>query len=860
MLFNRVWFLIVMMLSIVALPIRINAASPTVIFSEIAWAGSSISSSDEWIELTNLSSDPIDLTGWTITGAGSSGKTLTLPEGSVIAPYSTYLITNYANGNASTALAVLPNNTTATLSLPNDGFSLALSDALGSQIDVAGSDRSPFAGGSGSTSDSADGRYRSMVRVDGLVAGSDEAAWSDATTSSGFLDGVQDLGTPGVVEAVEEVIEEAPSVSSDPSVLADSVVTEEAVEEAVVEVTPEVEEEVVEEDLSVPSDPEAQAEEEIVEVTETKEADVAETVAAEDPSDTSEPELLIEEEVVEIVETESIEAVETVQVVEAVSVFYSPGVILINEFVVDPLEDQTEWIELVNRSTETITLTGWTIEDATGKTTDLSSITLTPGSYSVVDSPKGKLNNDDDTITLRDATNLVIDTISYGSEAPEDGRALARNSSNTFELTETTTPGGPNVISVEEVSEEVQEVEEVDADTEIPVTTSDPTTLRFSSLYPNTTGDDELEEYIELTNTGDEQIDLLGWTIEDGSTDFYIISESQIVEPQDTKKIMRADSGIALNNTGDTLELRDPNEEVVDTVSYGNAAKGSTYTFMNDAWTWSGTVSVTEAVTTSSSTSAARTVSSAPASSASLKIQTLTIEQSKNLSDGKRVRVQGVITVLPGVFARQTFYVMDETGGIQIYFYDADFPELTIGQHIYVTGEMSTSHGERRIKIQVQTDIASAQQESTLIPVVISIPEINEDRIGSLVTTNGLVRSRENGKLIIEDAGSELVVSLKSDPEIDAARFERGDRIMVTGVLTSYDGELRIRPRAEDDILIDESAIVSLALSTDEDGKSLFEDSQTRTGLILLLVTAASLSLLAIQQYRSRRQLTLSTP
>ena len=63
-------------------------------------------------------------------------------------------------------------------------------------------------------------------------------------------------------------------------------------------------------------------------------------------------------------------------------------------------------------------------------------------------------------------------------------------------------------------------------------------------------------------------------------------------------------------------------------------------------------------------------------------------------------------------------------------------------------------------------------------------------------------------------------------------------------MLTSYDGELRIRPRAEDDILIDESAIVSLALSTDEDGKSLFEDSQTRTGLILLLVTAASLSLL----------------
>ena len=71
-----------------------------------------------------ISSDPIDPTGWTITGAGSSGKHSTLPEARDRS-YSTYLITNYANGNASTALAVLP-NTTATLSLPNDGFSLAL--------------------------------------------------------------------------------------------------------------------------------------------------------------------------------------------------------------------------------------------------------------------------------------------------------------------------------------------------------------------------------------------------------------------------------------------------------------------------------------------------------------------------------------------------------------------------------------------------------------------------------------------------------------------------------------------------------------------------------------------------------------
>jgi hypothetical protein len=39
----------------------------TIIFSELAWAGSSVSTADEWLELKNLTSSSIDLTGWNIT-------------------------------------------------------------------------------------------------------------------------------------------------------------------------------------------------------------------------------------------------------------------------------------------------------------------------------------------------------------------------------------------------------------------------------------------------------------------------------------------------------------------------------------------------------------------------------------------------------------------------------------------------------------------------------------------------------------------------------------------------------------------------------------------------------------------------
>lgn len=853
MLFNRAWLVIVMLLSIVALPIRVSATSPTVIFSEIAWAGSSISSSDEWIELVNLTADTIDLSLWTITGAGSSGKILTLPAESSIAPYSTFLIANYENGNASTALATIANYVTATVSLPNDGFGLALFDALGSQVDVAGGNGSPFAGGSGSVADSADGRYRSMVRADGLIAGSDEAAWGNATASSGFLDGVTDLGTPGMAEQVVEVVNAVEVVT-----VVEEEEAVETIEEIVAEEISPIIEEAIEEDLSVPSDSSDLSEAEVVADTEVVEKNI---------SVQTEP----------VVPTEPVVASVPVVTQTVTTIFYSPGVILVNEFVVDPVDNATEWIELTNRSTQTIVLTGWTIEDATGKTTDLSTITIMSGSYIVIDSPKGKLNNDGDTIILRDATGAVIDSVSYGTntlKTPQDSMALARNSSNIFELTKTTTPGGPNVIFVEKVVEVVKVTEVIKVVKAVEVvqaekvetvrttTYTGPTTLQFLKLYPNTTGDDALEEYIELTNTGDKQVDLFGWIIEDGSTDRHTFSQSQIIEAGATVIIPRADSAIALNNTGDTLELLDPNNDVVDTVTYGNASKGSLYTLVNGVWTWSAMVSTAEA-TIDATTTTARTVASTKLVSTVLNannVTSLTIEQSKNLADGTRVRVEGVVIALPGSLGRQFFYLMDATGGIQIYFYDAEFPELALGQNVRVLGDMSSSHGERRVKMGSLTDLTYANSETAVSATSLSIMELQENLIGSLVMTSGIVQSRQNGKLILEDGGSELVVYLKSTPEIDANRFERGDRVTVTGILTSYDGELRIRPRMDEDIVVDESAATLLALSTDESGKGIFDSSQSRVGLILLMATAAALGLLAFRRNQMRHQPKLSTP
>ncbi|MBI5794600.1 lamin tail domain-containing protein, partial [Candidatus Uhrbacteria bacterium] len=695
----------------------------------------------------------IDLTGWTITGAGSNEKTLTLPEGSSIAPNSTYLITNYENGNKNTALVVLPNYTTATLSLPNDGFSLALNDALGSQVDVAGGSGSPFAGGSGGTADAADGRYRSMVRADGLVAGSDKTAWVDATTTSGFLGGVQDLGTPGMVEPVVEAHENSPVViqSPDASVGVEGSQAEEVTAEAVV-VTEETEI-IVEQDpsnVSVPSDPVVAEDviEEIPVVT-VEDTAVEETTIDDTAESTVETVVKTVEVVIEPTVTKEPKP-ETVVVTQTVT-HYTPHVILINEFVVDPIDGENEWIELVNRSLMTIALTGWTVEDASGKTTDLSSLTMTTGSYVVVDSPKGRLNNDTDTIILRDPTGQVIDSVAYGGDAlpsPKDGEALARTG-NVFVITQTPSPAQANQIE----TQEAVMVEQVAIVTANPVSDESPT--------------------VESVALSPEQ-------------------QEKTVSPSPKK------------------------------------------------------------------TSTAKLTSSTPKKTGSKAVLSSTIFESKGLPDDARVRLEGIVTALPGSFARQIFYLMDETGGIQVYFYDADFPQMSLGDAVSVTGVLSTSHGERRIKMSAQTNLAQIDRDLSVTPTVLKVAELVGQQVGSLVSVKGLVQTRENEKLVIEENGSTLIVSLKSEPSIDSAPFERGDHVTVTGILTSYDGELRLRPRSQDDIVVDEPA-AALTLSTQDTGKGLFESTQAQTGIVLLVLTAAGLGLLAIRRNQNR-QLTLGTP
>src|SRR5689334_2378622 len=76
---------------------RVHAAEmPSVVLNEMMWMGSSTSSSDEWIELKNTTSEAIDVTGWSLTklSSGSEVPMLTIPSG-IIPAGGFFVISNY---------------------------------------------------------------------------------------------------------------------------------------------------------------------------------------------------------------------------------------------------------------------------------------------------------------------------------------------------------------------------------------------------------------------------------------------------------------------------------------------------------------------------------------------------------------------------------------------------------------------------------------------------------------------------------------------------------------------------------------------------------------------------------------------
>jgi hypothetical protein len=120
------------------LPTSIHGTSSTIVIAEFRTRGPN-GGNDEFIELYNLSSSPVDISGWEVKGSNSSGTVTTratVTPGAVLNAGCHYLLTN-SNPNGGPYSGSVPGDQTYGVGITDDG-GIALTLPDGTVVDQVG--------------------------------------------------------------------------------------------------------------------------------------------------------------------------------------------------------------------------------------------------------------------------------------------------------------------------------------------------------------------------------------------------------------------------------------------------------------------------------------------------------------------------------------------------------------------------------------------------------------------------------------------------------------------------------------------------------------------------------------------------
>ena len=101
----------------------------------------------------------------------------------------------------------------------------------------------------------------------------------------------------------------------------------------------------------------------------------------------------------------------------------------------------------------------------------------------------------------------------------------------------------------------------------------------ISEIFPRAAKDDRNNEWIELTNTGDKEVNLGNWQLDDmeGGSKPYALPDTLTIAPQSSVVIKATESKLSLSNTKDQVRLFDHTGALLQTVEFEEAPKEQSY-------------------------------------------------------------------------------------------------------------------------------------------------------------------------------------------------------------------------------------------------------------------------------------------
>ncbi len=745
-----------------------SLASPIVI-GEIAWAGSSLSTADEWIELWNLSDSPLSIAGWSLVGAGENEKDIVFPSDATIPAYGTYLVSNYKSTDVKSAFKTLDSLVTTVISLSNSNQNIELRDAVGNTVDVAGDGSVPFAGVSLPVK-------TSMIRIEINAPGSTSESWADSISAQNLKSEITDLGTPGFCdlcflnETQESTAQEAPVTLDGIS----STTTLETLPETVYEpsqIQSEVPTGTSSEASSIPAVATEPAPAPLQSVSPKQNAENATTETSENESATASSTILDGTGVLETAEPSSVETTSTEQaayestnssdqtvptantastseetthpapeqeIETAITVKPAYAMLRLNEIMPNPASGK-EWVEIVSLdSGNNVPLLGCMLYDAQGKIITISDITLNPvtNTHVVIELSSARLNNAGDNVALYDPNGQLIDTMNFADS--EKGSPFIRypDKNGDWQSSSSPTPAKVNLLT--------QEINNTTTETN---NNSTQTTTETSLQSASQTEQSSVTAVASLTNSA------TATSTVTKTTSPKTNSKTTVVPPLTAAQIK------VLNN-----------------------------------------------LSKKSATSTAQIKTTTPKKSTIKLI--LPIGFDMRLSDeygGVQVQLRGTVGTPPGLLTGNAFVLLAPDGqGIKV-----AIPTSKIlpafGSSLAVTGVLRFNNlGYPSLQMGAKdkwTVLASSPQNVS--PRLVDLISPNADDAWSLISVTGTVKQVKDQTVILDLGDMEISMIIRPPVDYRAKRLIQGDIVTVKGVLEfSSQNDPRILPRSSDEIVL----------------------------------------------------------
>jgi DNA/RNA endonuclease YhcR with UshA esterase domain len=217
----------------------------------------------------------------------------------------------------------------------------------------------------------------------------------------------------------------------------------------------------------------------------------------------------------------------------------------------------------------------------------------------------------------------------------------------------------------------------------------------------------------------------------------------------------------------------------------------------------------------------------------------ISIEEARNKEILSTVTVEGYVTLEPGPFANNLFFIEKDGYGVNIYTQGKDISGLNIERNdlIEVTGY--TWNHKSNLEIVLETDnenheIKILEKNAKQIkPREISVEHIKDEELeGALVNLDAKIIKNMGQEIIIEDETGEGILWIRENTGIVPDNLKEGLEIEITGVLAQYLSKKEIQPRDINDLVVDDifpPEVQFYSITDEKQVKILFNESIDRS-------------------------------